>query len=202
MCKRTKTAAIVTNALEPHYRAPVVEIARTSSFNLLCNESNERGAEEKLLTILLRLFDPQEGKVVTRHLETVGVTDLTTNGSFDALRHTIHAHGLSFDCMVSFTSDTCNVMKGARNGVIAKLCKEQPKVVNIYCNCHVLNLCVKSAVKALPFKVEELLVNIYYHFHHSVKRIEALKEYADFCSVEFKRVLSHCEPRWLSWAGP
>ena len=41
-------------------------------------------------------------------------------------------------------------------------------------------------------------MDIYYHFHHSVKRIEALKEYADFCSVVFKHVLSHCETRWLS----
>ena len=82
MCKRTKTAAIVTNALKPHYRAPMVEIAQTSSFNLLCDESNERGAEEKIFTILPRLFDPKEGKVDTRHLETVGVTDLRANRDF------------------------------------------------------------------------------------------------------------------------
>ena len=100
--------------------------------------------------------------------------------------------------MISFASDTCNVMKGQRNGVIAKLRAEQPKIVDIHCNCHVLNLCVKSAVKILPLKADDLLVDIFYHFHHSVKRVASLQEYATFCEVQFKSVLSHSETRWLS----
>ena len=91
-----------------------------------------------------------------------------------------------------------NVMKGARNGVIAKLREKQPQVVDIHCICHLVNLVVKAAVKTLPFKVDELLVDIYYHFHHSVKRIVSLQEYAEFCAVEFRSILKHCETRWLS----
>ncbi len=89
-------------------------------------------------------------------------------------------------------------MKGIRNGVIAKIRNEQPKIIDVHCICHLVNLCVNSAVKVLPFKVDEVLVDIYYHFHHSVKRITTLKEYADFCDVEFKSILKHCETRWLS----
>ncbi len=59
----------------------------------------------------------------------------------------------------------------------------------MHCICHLVNLCVNSAVKVLPFKVYEVLVDIYYHFHHSVKRITTLKEYADFCDVEFKSII-------------
>jgi hypothetical protein len=70
-------------------------------------------------------------------------------------------------------------MKGHRNGVLAKLQQQQPKVVDIQYNCHVLNLAVRAAVKALPLKVDELLVDIFYHFHHSVKRIVSLQEYAN-----------------------
>ena len=51
--------------------------------------------------------------------------------------------------------------------------------------CHLLNLCVKSAVKAFPIKIDEILVNIYYHFHHSVKSI--LKDCADFVKVNLDR---------------
>ena len=61
-----------------------------------------------------------------------------------------------------------------------------------------MNLCVKSATKVLPLHVDELLVDIYYHFHNSFSRITALQEYAEFCSVEYKSVLKHCETRWLS----
>lgn len=56
----------------------------------------------------------------------------------------------------------------------------------------------KSAVKGLPLKVDDFLVDICYHFRNSVNRIVSLQEYAEFCSIEFKCVLKHCETRWLS----
>ena len=82
--------------------------------------------------------------------------------------------------------------------MIAKLREKQPKIIDIYCICHVVNLCVKSTIKVLPLKVDDLLVDIYYHFHHSVKRVASLGEYAEFCATEYKGVLKHCETRWLS----
>ena len=195
-CKRTKTTAIVCDALDPYLLKPVTEIARSTSFSLLCDESNERGASEKLLTILLRIYEENTAQIVTRHLETVGITDLTAQGIFTAISQTLQRHGLLFQRMVSFASDTCNVIKGERNGVIAKLRAEQPKVIDIHCTSHVLNLCVKSAVKVSPLKMDELLVDIFYHFRHSVKRVASLQEYAEFCDVEFKLVLSHSETRF------
>ena len=61
-----------------------------------------------------------------------------------------------------------------------------------------MSLCVKSAVKALPLKVDDLLVDIYYHFRNSVNHIVSLKEFAEFCCVDFKSILKHCETQWLS----
>ena len=78
-------------------------------------------------------------------------------------------HGLSFQHMISFASETCNVMKGSLNGVIAKLRAKQPQVVDIHCNCHVLHLSMKS--KMLPFKIDELMVDIFYHFYYSDKHV-------------------------------
>ena len=98
---------------------------------------------------------------------------------------------------MSFTSDTCNVMKGAQGGVIAKLRSVQPKIIDVHCICHLVSLCVKSAVKGLPL-VDDLLIDIYYHFRNSVNRVVSLQEFAEFCCVEFKCILKHCETRWLS----
>ena len=140
----------------------------------------------------------QNGVVVTCHLDTVGITDLTGEGIFTALKEVIEHYQLSFSNTLSFVSDTCNVMKGTRGGVIAYLRGEQPKIIDINCVCHLLNLCIKNAMKTLPLKVEDLLVDIYYHFHHSVKRVASLREYADFCSIQYKSILKHTETRWLS----
>ena len=92
-------------------------------------------------------------------------------------------------------------MKGSRNGVIAKLCAKQLKVVDIHCNCHVLNLCVKSAVKLLPFKLDELMINIFYHFHHSVKRVTSLQEYAMFVTWSSRMSCHIMRPSGYQWAA-
>ena len=197
-CKRTKTKAIVSDALDPYMKKPVVEILKVSPFSLLCDESNDRGDSVKLLTILVRLYDPGNQIIVTRHLETVGITDLTADGIFSAIAQTLQKYNVPFSNLLSFVSDTCNVMKGVKGGVIAKIRSEQPKVVDINCICHLVSLVVKAATKTLPLKIDELLIDIYYHFHHSVKRVTSFKEFADFCTTEYRSILKHVETRWLS----
>ena len=76
--------------------------------------------------------------------------------------------------------------------------ESQSSIIDINCICHLLNLCVKSAIKTLPLKVDDLMVDVFYHFKNSVKRVTALHEYASFCDSEYKTVLKHCETRWLS----
>ena len=197
-CKRTKTKAIICDALDPHMKTAVVDIVKSTAYSLLCDESNDSGDSVKLLTILVRFFDPVREIVVTRHLDTVGITDVSAEGIFTALAETVQKYNLQFSNLLSFASDTCNVMKGARCGVVAKLRGEQPKLLDIHCICHLVSLVVKSATKTLPLKIDELLVDIYYHFHYSVKRVTSLKEYADFCCTEYKSILKHVETRWLS----
>ena len=197
-CKHTKTKAIICDALDPHFKKPILELAKANLFNLLCDESNERGDQVKLLTILIRLYDPADGVVVTRHVDTVRIVDLTAEGIFTALKTTLEVCELPLSNLMSFTSDTCNVMKGKKNGVIAKLRTLQPRIIDIDCICHLVSLCVKTATKQLPLKVDELLVDIYYHFRYSVKRVSALQDYADFCMTEYKSILKHCETRWIS----
>ena len=72
------------NALDPHLKKLLTNLLKISPFNLLCDESNNRGASVRLLTILVRLFDPHYEVVVTKHLDIVGMTDLTAEGIFSA----------------------------------------------------------------------------------------------------------------------
>ena len=190
--KHTKTKSIICDGLDPYLKEPLINMLKSAPFNLMCDESNDRGDQCKLLTVLVRLFDSNVDDIVTRHLETVGITDFTAEGIFLSLRDTLDQYNLPLSNVMSFTSDTCNVMKGAWGGVIAKLRTLQPKIVDVNCICHLVNLCIKSAVKILPLKVDDLLVDIYCHFRNSLKRIVSLQEFAMFC------ILKHCETRWLS----
>ena len=184
-CRHTKTKALICDALDPYMKNPIVTLLQSSPINLLCDESNERGGSAKLLTVLVRVYDPERSIIVTRHLDTVGIVDLTAEGIFTALKETLERYSIPFSNLLSFTSDTCSVMKGTRGGVIAKLRTLQMKVIDIHCICHLISLCVKAAVKALPLKIDEVLVDIFYHFRNSVKRMSSLLEYAQFCSTEY-----------------
>ena len=70
-----------------------------------------------------------------------------------------------------------------------KLGNYNQNVIDIHYICHLINLCIKATVKVLPLKFEDILV-IYYHFRHSIKSIATLKDYAEFCAVDFKSIKS------------
>ena len=89
-CKHTKCKSITCDALDPHLKKPMVELSQSSPFNLLCNESNELGDSQKLLTILVRLFKPNNGIFCTQHLDTVGITDLSAQGIYLAIKETLY----------------------------------------------------------------------------------------------------------------
>ena len=86
-CKRTKTKSVICGALDPYLKDPVVSMVRGAPFNLLCDESNERGDSVKLLTVLVRFFDEATATIATRHLDTIGITDCSAQGVFDGLTH-------------------------------------------------------------------------------------------------------------------
>ena len=66
--------------------------------------------------------------------------------------------------MFAFNSDNCAVMKGQRNGLIAKLRKENPDIIDIGCVCHLANLAVGVGIKSLPMSPDDLLTDIFHHF--------------------------------------
>ena len=94
----------------------------------------------------------------------------TATNLFEALKESVTKNGLRFDNVVSFMSDTTNVMKGARSGV-QKLIKDAiPTLYDVVCICHLPDLTVKAGLKALSVNIDQLFIDIFYYFHHSSKR--------------------------------
>lgn len=89
-------------------------------------------------------------------------------------------------------------MKGRKNSVISRIMEAQPHVMDIGCICHLANLCCKAGVKTIPYAIDEMLVDIFYHFHHSAKRKEQYSEFLEFTEVEPLKILKHSTTRWLS----
>ena len=101
-CKHTKTKAIICDALDPHFKKHIIDTIREHPFNLLCDESNERGDSVKLLTILVRFFDIANSLIVTRHLDIIGITDCSAEGVYVGLKETLEKFRVPFANLISF----------------------------------------------------------------------------------------------------
>ena len=67
---------------------------------------------------------------------------------------------------IGFASNNCNVMIGSKNSVLTRVRERQPHVLNIGCICHLADLCVKAGVKQLSMAVDDLFIDVYFHFQN------------------------------------
>ena len=125
--------------------------------------------------VLLRFFDTSVMKAVTRFIDLPTANDGTAAAIFAKIDECLVSRGLQYQHLICFNSDTCNTMKGQRNGVVRHLRDQQPDVLDLGCICHLENLALKAAMKSLPINVDSLLVDINTHFYMSVKRKDQLK---------------------------
>lgn len=79
--------------------------------------------------------------------------------------------------VVSYVSDTANVMVGAHNlVVVSRVRDKQPQVFSLGCSCHLANLCSAASLESLPISIDNLLIDVFYHFKYSAKRWEQFSE--------------------------
>ena len=96
-------------------------------------------------------------------------------------------------------SDTTNVMKGVRSGVQKLIKEENPNSYDVGCICHLEDLTVKAGMESLPVNIDQLFVDIFYHFLHSSKRRqEFINIWCSLFTTEPEEILKHCPTRWLS----
>lgn len=195
-CGHTKTAAIIKEALSPHYQKKTVTNL-SNPFSILIDESNDK--VDKSCIILVRLLDPEVGNVCTRFLDMPVVNIGTARNIFDALKESLNKQGLNFDKAVAFMSDTASVMKGCRSGVQKLIKGEIPHLYDVGCINHLADLTIKAGVTTLPVNIDQLFIDIFYYFYNSSKRNQQFADH--WCSLftsEPKTILKHCPTRWLS----
>ena len=149
----------------------------------MCDESNDQGSDKNFV-ILVKLFDEDLGKTVTRFIDMPVVNIGTAANLFAALEKSLSNKNIHWKNVFGFISDNCSVMKGKNSSVLSHLKEKQPNIMDIGCICHLANLCCAAAVKTIPLPVEELILDIYWHFKHSSKRKEEYKEFLEFMDVD------------------
>ena len=77
--------------------------------------------------------------------------------------------------------------------IILSLWKPERKIKDIIlmgCPCHIAHNTASRATKSFvnvvkEFDVEQLLVDVYFHFDYSSKRKSLLVQYCDFCDQQY-----------------
>ena len=142
----------------------ICEFRGQAALTLMIDENNDRNSTKRLV-ILAHFFEDDCTK--TRFLDFPVLTSGTASGIFEAAENVVTTNNIHWLNVVGFASDNCNTLIGSKESVLTRLRDKNPNVFSIRCFCHPASLCAKDGVKALQFKVDDLLVDIFYFFHHS-----------------------------------
>ena len=177
---RTKTTAIIKYALAPTLNDDVVKFCCAHPFTLLCDGGNDQ-TDRKYFGIMVRYWDQEP---VTRFLCMPVCNIATAESLFTAIEREFDSCKIPWRNMIGYASDTASVMVGRNNSVLSRLLNKQPKLFSLGCLCHLGALCAAASLKKLPVSLDDLLIDIFYHFKHSSKRWHEFNE----IQVEFSSI--------------
>lgn len=64
---------------------------------------------------------------------------------YAAIKRCFQEKDIPLDNIIGFSSDTCSVMFGETQSVVALMKSEFPHIKFVKCNCHMIHLCVSHA---------------------------------------------------------
>ncbi|XP_072391432.1 zinc finger protein 862-like [Diabrotica undecimpunctata] len=197
-CSRTKTTEIINNTIGPYVKNQIVDDINRTTFSIIIDETTDVSTN-KCLAILVRYFSIKLKKVRDSFLGLLELNDgSTAENIFNAILLFFNSNNINIENMVGFSADNCSTMMGQLNGVRKLLTDRLPHLVVVGCTSHWLNLCSSNACLKLPRSVEDFVRDIYSHFNLSVKRLNILKEFQEFCDLKPHRLLRPSQTRWLS----
>ena len=123
-------------------------------------------------------------------------------GIFIAINTAMMKNNIKWDNCVSLAVGNTSVNVGHNNSVIVEARKKNEHIILMGCPCHIAHNAASKATKAFVkvadnFDVEELLVDIYFHFDYSSKRKNLLVEFCEFCGQQYCKIIKFHSVRWL-----
>ncbi|KAJ8352127.1 hypothetical protein SKAU_G00236030 [Synaphobranchus kaupii] len=198
-CGRTKAESLVKDVLAPKAVEDVVGKLKKDEtplpFSIQTDASNK--GNRKMFPVVVQFLTPECG-VVNKMIDFVKNPNESAEGIVRCLLHSLETLGLKIEQVSAFSADNANVNFGVHNSVYTMLRKQQINLLQGNCHAHIVHNTLKHALDNLSVDVENVVLKVYGFFSISAKRREALKEFCEFCDIEFREVLRHVTTRWLS----
>lgn len=141
-----KTAGYkLTHGLGKTFSEDTAIALQSQPFSLNIDESTSN-SDKRMLAVLASYFSVEQKKVVVEHLRSVEVFKVDTKSILAALDSLFTDMKLPWKNLVSILMDSCNVMRGSKNGLEVQIRRERaPNLLDIhgdFCH-HVHNACKK-----------------------------------------------------------
>lgn len=196
-CGRTKTNYLVKE-IAGQFSGKIIDILKNNLFSIATDGSNDI-TENQMYPLVVTYFDGVSKKIRCNLLSLPVLTvDSTGENIAELINEEFSSHNIPWENCLSLSCDNANVMLGKKRGVIAHLKEKNPHLIAFGCLCHLLNLAAQKGAKTLPISFDEILIDIYYYFHRSVKRNLKYKTFQQMFGSDENKILKHCVTRWLS----
>ena len=128
--KRTKATNLLTDGLFPYLHTEVVDSLKANKFSLLIDESNKKYGTT-YLNLLVKYFDKSIGKITTRFFKSVTIGHAKANDLTQKILDCLNEDSVPYENLLMVMSDSPNVMRGKRSGVIKQLTNVMPHLRDI-----------------------------------------------------------------------
>ena len=177
------------------------KVSSSNIVSLMCDESDDITVNKKL--VVFARFIPKGGdfEPVTLYLDDVSIDKGDAETVYNNLKSSALSKGIDMKKVMYFGSDGASVMTGHKSGVIARLCEDQPYVLNIHCMAHKLALCTSQAAESVTFlkKYKEALTNLFYYFKHSSLRTANLSKIEEVLNDKKLKIKEVHSVRWFAF---
>ena len=159
----TKTTALVTHAMAPAADDTVTNVCACQPFSIMCDGGNNQ-YDKKYFGIMVH---DTCHRAVPRFLDMPVCNIANGHTLFNAHDSVLAKRGIPWEKVVGFSSASASasVMIRKRNYVLSRVLQCQPKVFSLACVCHLAALAAAAGLKVLPFSIDQLLIDIFYHLN-------------------------------------
>ncbi|XP_028408810.1 uncharacterized protein LOC114531390 [Dendronephthya gigantea] len=197
MLGKQKATNIVRQVIGFDYLHEAISALQSHSYSLIIDETTDMSTA-KQLAVLTTFFDMESFEYKSFLLDMAEIVQGTAEGIYSTVKHVFAELHIPMERMIGYSSDTTNVMFGEFNSVSQLLMSEFPNVFSVKCSCHLIHLVSSYAALKLPKGLEDLVRDVYNHFHRSSKRQEVYQQFQKFYDAEPRKLLSPGQTRWLS----
>lgn len=202
---RKKISDILNEVIAPAQKQRLINYFQVTQFSFSIDESTDISVHSSIC-IVVRFYDPEREKECDSLLEVIpAYASRDENAKVDAT-YVAEAVLAVFDDaaiprenIISFCSDTCNLMMGRCHSVATKLQEALPHITIVKCPCHIEHLVAQDSMKILPPECVDFMANLHSYINSSPKRKHNWFVAQKKVVGEELNVLRPYSIRWLSY---